>query len=150
MSYTRLLYHIIFRTKYGSPTLPDEKSEQLYRYIWGFIKNHKSVLYRINGMPDHVHIFVQLHATISVSEFVKKLKNATHKWLDENHDDFPDFHSWAAKYCAITYSDKDKEMVIDYIKNQRKIHQTESTLIEIRRLLSEHQIEIDERYFDED
>ncbi|MGC4129347.1 MAG: IS200/IS605 family transposase [Bergeyella sp.] len=150
MSYTKLLYHIIFRTKYSHPTIPNESSDKLYRYIWGFVKNHKSVLYRVNGMPDHIHIFVQLHPTIAVSDFVKKLKNATHKWLDDNKKDFPDFQAWAVKYCALTYSDRDKDMIVNYIKNQREHHKTESVIDEIRRLLSEHHIKIDEKYFNED
>lgn len=149
MSYTKLLYHIVFRTKYGKPTLPNEQSEKLYRYIWGFIKNHKSVLYRVNGMPDHIHIFVQLHSTVSIADFVKKLKNATHKWLDENKQDFPDFEAWSSKYCALTYAYKDKDMIVNYIKNQRVHHSTETSIEEIRRLLSEQGVGIDERYFNE-
>jgi len=150
MSYTNLLYHIVFCTKYRKPTIPQSHEENLYRYIWGFIKNHKSVLYRINGMPDHIHIFVQLHADIAVSQFVKKLKNATNKWLKENVDSFPDFESWAVGYCALTYAYKDKDMIVNYIKNQKAHHKKEPTLDEVRRLLEEEGIDIDERYFGQD
>ncbi len=101
-------------------------------------------------MPDHIHLFVQLHPTVAVSDFMKKLKNATHKWLDNNKEDFPDFQSWATKYCALTYSERDKGVIINYIKNQREHHKNESTTDEIRRLLAEHHIEIDEKYFEED
>ena len=79
MSYTRNLYHIIFRTKYGEPTIGEENEDKLYRYIWGFIKDHNSILYRINGMPDHIHLFAELHPTIAVAEFVQKLKTTTHR-----------------------------------------------------------------------
>ncbi|CAM2933353.1 transposase IS200 like family protein [Glaesserella parasuis 174] len=74
MSYTRLLYHIVFRTKYGLPTIVEEHEEILYRYIWGYVKEQGVVLYRINGMPDHLHLFVELKATINVADFVKHLK----------------------------------------------------------------------------
>ena len=150
MSYTKLLYHIVFCTKYRKQTIPEEQADGLYRYIWGFIKNYKSVLYRINGMPDHIHIFVQLHADVSVSEFVKKLKNATNKWLKDNKDIFPDFEAWAVGYCALTYAEKDKDMFINYIKNQQEHHKKEPSLDEIRLLLEEQGIEIDERYFEQD
>ncbi len=33
MNYTRNLYHIIFRTKYGVPSIVEENEEYLYRYI---------------------------------------------------------------------------------------------------------------------
>ena len=41
MSYTRLLYHIIFRTKYSEQTINHTHADDLYRYIWGIIKNKK-------------------------------------------------------------------------------------------------------------
>lgn len=148
MSYTKLLYHIVFCTKYRKPTIPEEQAENLYRYIWGFIKNHKSVLYRVNGMPDHIHIFVQLHADVAVSDFVKKLKNATNKWLKENSNAFPDFESWAVGYCALTYCKRDKDMIVNYIKNQQEHHKKETSTDELRRLLIEQGIDIDERYFE--
>lgn len=99
-------------------------------------------------MPDHIHIFVQLHADIAVSDFVKKLKNATNKWLKENVDSFPDFEAWAVGYCALTYAYRDKDMIVNYIKNQKEHHKNETTQNEIRRLLIEQGIEIDERYFE--
>lgn len=150
MSYTKLLYHIIFSTKYRRKTIPNEQSDKLYRYIWGFIEKHKCVLYRINGMPDHIHIFVQLHPTIAVSTFVKKLKNATHFWLDENKVDFPDFESWSVGYCALSYCERDKEMIVNYIKKQREHHKAEESDIELRRILGENNISIDEQYFDKE
>jgi len=53
MSYTQLIYHIVIRTKYSEPTIPNEHPEELYRYINGLGENKKSYLYRINGMPEH-------------------------------------------------------------------------------------------------
>ena len=39
MSYSNLLYHIIFRPYGGESVLTDEHSESLYSYIQGFIVN---------------------------------------------------------------------------------------------------------------
>lgn len=150
MSYTHLLCHIIIRTKRSEMTIPNEQSEKLYRYIWGFVKGKKSVLYRINGMPDHIHLFVRLHPTVAVSEFVKTLKNSTNNWLKTNKEDFPDFVSWSRKYCALTYSEREKDMIINYIINQREHHKRENTENELRRLLAENGVDIDEKYWNED
>lgn len=146
MSYTQLIYHLVIRTKYSRPVLPNEYSDELYRYIWGFIKNKKSFLYRINGMPDHLHILVGLHPTLSLSDFVKELKTSTNKWLKSN-DRFPDFEAWGEKYAAFTCFYPDKEIVIEYIKNQREHHRKEDFKTEYRRLIRENGIEIDEKYF---
>jgi len=48
MSYVKLLYHVVIRTKAFQPVRSLEHSDNLYRYIWGIIKNKNSVLYRIN------------------------------------------------------------------------------------------------------
>lgn len=105
MSYTRNLYHIIFRTKYGTPSILEENED---------------VLYRINGMPDHLHLFVELHPMLSVAEFVQKLKTTTHKWIDENKHLFPEFYAWSRGYCSLTYCEKDKEKIINYIKKSKR------------------------------
>lgn len=149
MSYTKLLYHIIIRTKYSRPTIPNVYADDLYRYMWGYIKNKKSVLYRINGMPEHIHLFVQLHPTIAVSDFVRDLKTASHAWLNKSPN-FPEFESWGKKYAAITYCVRDKDMIVNYIRNQRKHHGNEEFAKEFRRLLDENNIEVDEQYYMED
>lgn len=114
--------------------------------MWGYIKNKKSFLYRINGMPDHIHILVGIHATIALSDFVKELKTSTNPWI-KNSGNFPDFKSWGKKYAAFTIRYQEKDTVIEYIKNQREHHKTESFKDEYRRLIIENGIEIDEKYF---
>ena len=78
MSYTRLLYHIIFRTKHGVLSINEQYEKELYRCIWKFTQAHHCILYRVNGMPDHIHLFVDIHQTLPISEFVRKLKITTH------------------------------------------------------------------------
>ena len=56
-AYRQILYHIVFRTKKSENTINQENVAELYKYIWGVIKNKNCVLYRINGMDDHIHIF---------------------------------------------------------------------------------------------
>ena len=146
MSYIQSLHHIIIRTKYSENVLPNEHSDELYRYIWGYIKNKKSFLYRINGMPDHIHILVGIHSTIALSDFVKELKTTTNSWI-KSSDKFPNFNSWGEKYAAFTIRHQEKDTVIEYIKNQRVHHKVESFEDEYRRLIIESGIEIDEKYF---
>jgi REP element-mobilizing transposase RayT len=67
-------YHIIFSTKNRALALKRERREDLFRYIWGIIKNRRSHLYHINGVEDHVHILSSLHPTVSLADFVKDIK----------------------------------------------------------------------------
>jgi REP element-mobilizing transposase RayT len=147
MAYTQTLYHIVLRTKHSEPTIAQNNVSSLYKYIWGIIKNKKGKLYRINGMEDHIHILSDLHSSISLADFVKSIKVATSLWL-KNSSDFPDFQGWGEGYAAFTYSCKEKNILINYIKNQQEHHNKEQTIIELKRLWIENGMEPDTRYFE--
>ena len=55
-TYTDLLYHIVFGTKYRIPCLQKNKRHILLKYIRGILNKNKCHLYRINGIEDHLHI----------------------------------------------------------------------------------------------
>ncbi len=98
-------------------------------------------------MPDHIHILVGIHSTLALSDFVKELKTSTNSWLKLNKDKFPNFQSWGEKYAAFTIRYQEKDVVIEYIKNQREHHRRETFQEEYRRLIEENGIDIDDRYF---
>ena len=146
MSYTKLLYHIVFRTKYGKNTIPEQHEKELYAYILGIINNKKSKLYRIGGTENHLHLLIDIHPTFALSEFMRELKEYSSKWLARNPN-FPDFEGWAVSFAGFTYNLSDKQIIIDYIKNQKEHHKTENFETEYRRFLIENGVEIDEKYF---
>ena len=144
MSYVQLLYHVVIRTKSSLPVLSLEHSDELYRYIWGIIKNKNSVLYRINGVEDHVHILLSLHPTIALSDFMREMKAETSKMLKRTTG-FERFTAWGEGYAALTYSLRDKNMIINYIKNQREHHKKTTFRDEYVAFLKEMELELDER-----
>lgn len=139
-TYRQIFYHIVFGTKHREQTINEENESELYKYIWGILKNKKCKLYRINGMPDHIHIFCDLHPNVNLSNLVKDIKIATNLWMKESGL-FPDFIGWQEGYGAFTYSLKDKATVINYIKKQKHHHKTETFDDEFKKLLTEHGIE---------
>lgn len=145
-SYRQIIYQIIFRTRHSQKTLKLEHNKRLLKYIRGIIKNKNCHLYRINGMEEHIHILTDLHAGIALADFIRDIKTASSIWLKDS-DYFPNFIGWADGYAALTYSYWDKDKLINYIKNQQEHHNTETFEDEYRRLLEEHNIKIDERYF---
>ncbi len=144
-SYRQILYHIVFCTYRRENTLPEEHHEELYRYIWGIIKKRNCVLYRINGTENHIHILSDLHPTVALSDYIKEIKTASNRWMKESGK-FPDFVSWAEGSCTLTYSYRDKEMIVNYIKKQKEHHRETGFEDEYRALLKEAGVEADERY----
>ena len=145
-SYRQILYHIIFRTKGGTKSLPIGNSHELYGYITGIIKNKYCFLYCINGMEDHIHILCDLHPSIALADYMRDIKTSTSIWLKQ-HRGFPAFDGWADGYAALTYSFREKETIINYVKSQQQRHAKVSFKEELRKLLEEQGVEIDDRYF---
>ena len=145
MSYKQIYYQIVFGTKHRKPTIAEEHCEELYKYIWGIIKNNKCKLYRINGIADHIHIFSDLHPTVALADYIKDIKVASSIWMKEKGK-FPEFEGWQDGYGAFTYSIREKDMIINYVKNQKGHHKTETFFDEYKRLLIENGIEFDEKY----
>ena len=59
---------------------------------------------------------------------------------------FQKFRGWQDNYGAFTYSITEKDIIINYIKNQKKYHKVETFYDEYKRLLIENGIEFDEKY----
>ena len=134
MSYYNLLYHVIFRTKYSIPAIDIAWEKELYTYIWGFIKNKGSKLYRIGGMPDHLHILMEITPKIALADFIRDLKTSSAKWLKGNSH-FPLFQGWGVGYAAFTYAEKDKDMIVRYIMGQKEHHVRKNFNEELQDLL---------------
>ncbi len=147
MSYTHLLYHIVFRTKRSQKVIVEEHERELYRYMYGFIRGKGCLLYRINGMPDHIHLLVSLPPTFCVAEFVKGLKLSSHHYLKEHKSLFPHFEDWAVGYCALTYSANECEKIRQYIIKQKEHHRVHSFAEELASLLKEQGVDYDTTYF---
>ncbi len=146
MSYTRLLYHTVFCTKYRKNTIPQQHEKELYAYIMGIINNKKSKLYRIGGTENHIHLLFDMHPTFALSDFMREIKEHSSKWLRQNHN-FPDFEGWAVSFAAFTYNLNNKQTIINYIMNQKEHHKAIRFEDEYRQFLTDNGIDINEKYF---
>ena len=145
MSYRQILYHTVFGTKHRKPTIAEPHCNELYGYIWGVIKNKNCKLFRINGVEDHIHILSDLHPSVALADFVKDIKVASSLWMKASGL-FLDFEEWAECYGAFTYSVKERDRIINYIKKQKEHHQKVTFPDEYKSLLDEHHITYDEKH----
>lgn len=144
-TYRQIFYQIVFGTKNREATIAQQHCEELYKYIFGIVKGNNCKLYRVNGIEDHIHIFSDLHPSVCLADYVKDIKVASSIWMKDSGM-FPDFKGWQDGYGAFTYSIKQKDVIIEYVKNQKEHHKQESFYDEYKRLLEENGIEFDEKY----
>jgi len=123
---------------------PNGRAE-LFKYIWGTIEKYRSHPYWINGVEDHLHIATHIHPSITLADLVKGIKLSSNSHIGD-HCLFHDFSGWQGGYAAFTYSYRDKDTLIAYIKNQEEHHRTVTFKEELIALLNAHGIEFDERY----
>ena len=145
MSYTELLIHLVFRTYRSAPTLPtDERVKVLYQIIWGIIKNKGGRMYRINSMPDHVHVLFTTPPTIALSEFVKAIKASSSKTI-KTEIGFERFDAWGEGYAALSCNMKEKDVLVKYIINQQEHHKQTTFKDEYTAFIKDMGMELDER-----
>ena len=149
MSYCQSIYHIVFRTYRSEPTINIQSEKDFYGYLYTVATHYHAKVLRIGGMPDHVHLLVNLPSSISVSSFMQTIKTVTSKWLKDNPA-FPHFKGWAREYAALSYSIKEVPNIVNYITNQKEHHKRFDFSSELRTLLIANGIEIDDKYWLQD
>ena len=144
-TYTNLLFHIIYSTKYRKPTIDQVWQDELYGYIGGILRENRGVLLKAGGIEDHVHLLAKLPPTIAVSDMLRLMKANSSKWINEVKEPKQRFE-WQPGYAAFSVSESQVGSVESYIANQREHHQTRTFQEEFLLYLKKHNIEYDARY----
>jgi REP element-mobilizing transposase RayT len=120
-TYTQLYVQIIF-SPYGRQNLiRNEIKSDVYKYIVGIIKNKNQKPMIINGMPDHIHIFLGFSPDIAISDLVRDIKSNSTNFINEQKLVAGKF-AWQRGFGAFTYSKSQVPRVIEYIKRQEEHH----------------------------
>ncbi|MFH0733067.1 MAG: IS200/IS605 family transposase [bacterium] len=84
-TYSQINLHVVFTVKGRYNLIPNVHKEELHKYITGLIKNKNQKLLAINGMSDHIHVFISIKPEISVSELVRDIKRASTIFINEKN-----------------------------------------------------------------
>lgn len=109
------------------------------------LRDRKCSLLAAGGMPDHIHLLVSLHSTLSKAKLVNAIKSVSSKWIKQNIAGQRDFQ-WQKEYGSFSVSFSQEPTVNRYINNQLKHHRQRGYKTEFRELLTRHRIEFKERY----
>ncbi|MCX7929020.1 MAG: IS200/IS605 family transposase [Patescibacteria group bacterium] len=146
-TYTQILYQVVFSTKHREKTLTKENRRELFKDIWGILKNKNCHLYQIGGVEDHLHIITSIHPSVSLASLVKDIKLGSTSFIKEKKI-FEHFNGWQDGYAAFTYSIDAKNNLIEYVKNQEAHHQKKTFKQELIELFKEHGIAYEDKYLE--
>jgi len=144
-TFSNLLFHIVYSTKYRKPTIHAHWQGDLYGYIGGIVRDQKGTLLKIGGVEDHVHLLVKLSPTVAISDVLRKIKSNSSKWINERSDVSRKFE-WQSGYAAFSVSESQVPSVVDYIANQAEHHRKRTFEEEFVAILKKHNIDFEMRY----
>lgn len=133
-TYTQLYIQLVFAVKGRHSFIHTSWEEDMHKYITAVAQKDGHKMLAINGMPDHIHIFVGLHPAIAISDLVKDIKRASNNWINDKgflHGKF----AWQNGFGAFSYGRSQIDQVCKYVMNQKEHHKKQSFKTEYVSLL---------------
>jgi putative transposase len=119
--------------------------QEVFKYMMGIIaaKNQKSII--VNGVADHVHVFIGLSPIMKLSDLVREIKSNSSNFINKRNFLAGKFE-WQEGYGAFSCSHSQVEKVYNYILNQEEHHKKKNFQEEYLSFLESFQIEYKEKY----
>ena len=121
MPYSKLLVHIVWATKNRSPFLKDDVRHLIQQHILSNAKKKEIFIEIINGHLNHMHCLISLGNDQKLSDVIRLIKGESSFWVNKQKLISERF-CWQDEYYAISVSPSNRDIVINYIKNQEKHH----------------------------
>ncbi len=143
--FRQLYIHLIFAVKYRDRLLIEEYRKEIFSYMSGIITNlnHKSII--INGVEDHVHIFLGLNPKRTISDTVWEIKRSSSIFINEKKW-FRKKFNWQEGYGGFSYGKSQIDRVYKYIQNQEQHHRKQTFRNEYIGFLKKFEIEYDQQF----
>ena len=145
-TYLSLRVHLVWATKDRRPWLDPEWRSRLFACAATTVTRTGCKLLCAGGATDHVHLYVQISATITIAKLVNAIKSNTARWIHQNFSHRRDFR-WQHGYGAFSISASNDASLREYIRNQDRRHGEKKQPDDYQSLLDRHGIEyeLDER-----
>jgi len=90
-TYTQIYIQIVFAVFARQCLIPRAHKEELFKYITGVVKKRKQKVIAINGVADHIHLFVGMTPEIAVSDLVRDVKASSSGFFNDKPGQMGDF-----------------------------------------------------------
>lgn len=144
-TFSQIYIQIVFAVKSRGSLINASWEEELYKYMTGIVQNKGQKMLAINGMPDHIHVFIGMKPSCCLSDLVREIKKASNEFVNEKK--FSKFKfQWQEGYGAFSYSHSNLDNVVKYVLNQKEHHKKKSFKEEYLEFLEKFEIEFKDEY----
>ena len=144
-TFTQIYIQFVFAVQNRISLIQPEWKDELYKYITGIVQNNGHKLIAINGIANHVHIFIGYKPNQLIPNLMQDVKGSSSKWINEKRFVKGKF-SWQEGYGAFSYSNSQIDSVVKYINDQEMHHKKHTFREEYILLLKKFNISFDEKY----
>jgi putative transposase len=144
-TFAQIYIQIVFAVHGRENLLQKSWCNEVFKYMSGVIKgkNQKAII--VNGVSNHVHLFVGLKPEMAVADLVRDVKNNTSNFINEKKFIKGKF-SWQEGYGSFSYSHSQINQVYQYVLNQEEHHRKKTFKEEYLEFLKKFEIKYDEKY----
>jgi putative transposase len=142
--YASVRVHLVWATKRRQPWLDPAWRPRLFGVIAMAVERRGGTLLCAGGVRDHVHLYVELPTTLSVSDMVTSIKTTSSRWVRRTVADRSGFE-WQGGYAAFSVNPVDDRELRAYIRTQELHHRERDFPDEYTALLVGHGILFDPR-----
>ena len=128
MALWRLYYHLVWATKERQPLIEPKREPDLYNYIIGKADSHGCIVHAIGGIENHIHLVVSIPPSLSIVDFVKKIKGSSSHQMNQLLPSSGAKFGWQRGYGVFSLGRKQLDEAIAYVKNQKQ-HHLQGTII---------------------
>ena len=126
-SKTEFYYHFVWATWQRNGLVTEGIERRLYRCIASEVLKLKGTMLEINGMPDHIHLVVQLPGTVAPSNLMQTAKGVSSTFARAQLTP-GEYFGWQDGYAGFTVSRQNLQTVINYVRNQKRHHADNTTI----------------------
>lgn len=144
-TYSQLYIQIVFAVRKRESLISPVWENELYKYISGIVQHKGQKMLAINGIPNHIHIFIGMKPSCCLSDLVREIKKSSTNFINENKLTRFKFQ-WQEGFGAFSYNHSQVGMIVRYVMNQKEHHRKKSFKKEYIRLLREFDVEFKDEY----
>jgi putative transposase len=120
----RLFYHLVWATHERQSLISPAHEKILYPYIKGKADFLECQLHAIGGIENHIHLIVSIPPKLSISDFAKRIKGSSSRYLNQEFPEHNYKFAWQHEYAVFSFGEQRLEWAIAYVENQKQHHAT--------------------------